>query len=119
MTEAPEAVILIDHFAVNLGDEAAFLALWDRTNAILRKAPGDVSARLCRALDGQPPGLRAPFTHVMSRGGRAPRTTPRRCATHGSLVSPRTTAGWAPFTRPSTRSCERSDAPKGGEWAIE
>lgn len=64
MTEAPEAVILINPLIVVPGEEAAFLALWDRTNAIFREAPGYLSARLCSALDEQPQGLRAPFTHV-------------------------------------------------------
>ena len=64
MTEKPKAVILINPFVVTPGDEAAFLALWDRTNAIFREAPGYVSARLCRALGDQPPGLSATSTHV-------------------------------------------------------
>ena len=64
MTGAPAMAILINPFVVEPGREAAFLALWDRTNAIFREAPGYVSARLCRALGDQPPGLEAPFTHV-------------------------------------------------------
>ena len=57
-------LILINPFTVFDGKEDAFLALWDQTNAILRSAPGYVSARLVRAADHQAPGHKAPFTHV-------------------------------------------------------
>ena len=64
MIGTPEAVVLINPFVVAPGREAAFLALWDRTNAIFREAPGYISARLCRALGDQPAGIKAPFMHV-------------------------------------------------------
>ena len=57
-------VILINPFRVVVGEEDAFLALWDRTNAIFRASPGYVSARLCEAMPDQPRGLQAPYTHV-------------------------------------------------------
>ena len=57
-------VILINPFTVYMGKEAEFLSLWDQTGAIFRGAPGFISARLCAALDQQPPGQTAPFTHV-------------------------------------------------------
>lgn len=57
-------VLLINPFTVFDGREAAFLELWDQTEAIFRAAPGYGSARLCRALGDQPSGRPAPFTHV-------------------------------------------------------
>ena len=56
--------ILINPFTVFDGKEDAFLALWDQTNAILRSAPGYVSARLVRAADHQAPGHKAPFSQT-------------------------------------------------------
>ena len=57
-------LILINPFTVFDGAEDAFLALWDQTHAILKSAPGYISARLVRAADHQAPGHKAPFTHV-------------------------------------------------------
>lgn len=57
-------VVLINPFSVFEGREAEFLSLWDQTQAIFAAKPGYVSARLVRALAEQPPGERAPFTHV-------------------------------------------------------
>lgn len=57
-------VLLINPFRVFDGREAEFLELWDLTSAIFAASPGYRSARLARALDSQPPGQRAPFTHV-------------------------------------------------------
>lgn len=56
--------ILINPFTVFDGCESEFLELWDLTGAIFQAAPGYVSARLCRALEQQPPGQKAPFTHI-------------------------------------------------------
>ena len=57
-------LVLINPFTVFDGEEDAFLALWDQTNAIMSTAPGYISARLVRAADHQAPGHQAPFTHV-------------------------------------------------------
>ncbi|MFN3352189.1 MAG: antibiotic biosynthesis monooxygenase family protein [Brevundimonas sp.] len=57
-------VVLINPFIVFDGREAEFLELWDQTQAIFSSKPGYRSARLVRARAEQPPGERAPFTHV-------------------------------------------------------
>ena len=59
-----ERVLLINPFTVFDGHEDAFFELWDQTSAIFRAKPGYLSARLVRALADQPPGLRAPYTHI-------------------------------------------------------
>lgn len=57
-------VTLLNPFRVFEGREAEFLHLWDQTGAIFAAQPGFVSARLVRAAARQPPGQRAPYTHV-------------------------------------------------------
>lgn len=55
-------VRLVNGFVVREGSEDAFVALWERTGAILRTLPGFVDAELHRALANQP--MRAPYTHL-------------------------------------------------------
>lgn len=57
-------ILLINPFRVFNGREAEFLELWDQTGAIFRRSDGYISARLCKAAATQPPGQRAPFTHI-------------------------------------------------------
>ncbi|MEM7665829.1 MAG: antibiotic biosynthesis monooxygenase [Pseudomonadota bacterium] len=57
-------ILLINPFRVFDGRETEFLDLWDQTGAIFRRSEGYISARLCKASREQPPGQRAPFTHI-------------------------------------------------------
>lgn len=57
-------VVLLNPFTVAPEHEEAFLALWDRTNAIFRTKPGYIDAKLHRARELQPAGMRAPHTHL-------------------------------------------------------
>ena len=57
-------VVMLNPFTVFPGREDEFLALWDATNALFREKPGYVSARPVKALERQPPGEQAPFTHA-------------------------------------------------------
>ncbi|NJM35904.1 MAG: hypothetical protein HC850_15800 [Rhodomicrobium sp.] len=58
------SVVLLNPFRVFDGKEAEFLDLWDRTNRIFAAKSGYLHARLVKALDDQPPGQSAPFTHA-------------------------------------------------------